>query len=203
MNIWKKLKFPWYTRWGTTLDEYCGIWIDNPLKTWWKAREYFKRPKMSFMFFNDIYRCCPYASIKNVGKIIDIQIHDVGWKDKWDTPRHERSPYIWICFFKRFGISIGFHIYYHNEFGLIENGDMEYWEYLLKWLYYKEKKTLRCYSHWEMDSKVYRKCVKYGEAEDGSEDVFEPYKVIIPTVAMSLTKKGALALQKEIYANRK
>jgi hypothetical protein len=196
-NILKKFSFPWYTSHDGKRN-YIGFWIENPLATWWKARKYFKRPKISIHFFSKIRYNCPYINSKYVGKILEISIHDLMWKDKFNSPRHERNPYIWVCFFRKFGFSINFDVYYKDEFGIKQNGDTYYWEYLLEWLYYKEKKTLRCYSAWQYDSKLYRLRNKYGKAEDGSEDTFSPFKMIIPCVEMSLTKKGSKELKREI-----
>lgn len=193
----KKLKFPWYTRYGTWPDRYINIWIENPLSTWWKARKYFKRPKISFhLFFK--FQNSPYVNDNNVGKILDIEFHDVGWKDKWSSPRHETDPYIWVCFFKTFGFFIRFNIYYYNEYGEKENGNMHYWEYVLYWLYYKNKKSLRCYSNWTRDSQLYRYVSVYEDSEDGSKDEYKPYPIIIPEVAMSLNKNGRTMLKQEI-----
>jgi hypothetical protein len=194
----KKLKFPWYIRYGTCLDRYINIWIENPFNTWWKARKYFKRPKISFHLFFKLQGNSPYINDNNVGKILDIEFHDVGWKDKWDSPRHETDPYIWVCFFKTFGFSVRFNIYYYNEFGEKENGNMHYWEYLLYWLYYKNKKSLRCYSNWTRDSQLYSYVSVYGDSESGSDDEYKPYPIIIPEVAMSLNKNGRTMLKQEI-----
>jgi hypothetical protein len=191
----KKLKFPWYIRYG---NSYFDIWIENPLHTWWKARKYFKFPKVSFHPFFSIKRNCSYFSYNNVGKILEIDFHDIGWKDKWNSPRHEKSPYVWVCLFKTIGFSINFDIYYYNEFGEKVNGDMHYWEYLLNWLYYKNKKTLRCYSAWTSNSELYRYVEKWGNEEDGSKDEYKPYQMIIPEVAMSLNKEGIKELKKQL-----
>jgi hypothetical protein len=197
-KIGKKLSFPWYIRHCEGIGKYFGIWIDNPLKTWMKARKYFKMPKISFHPFLNLRHNCPYISYKNVAKILEIAMHDVGWKDKWDSPRHERNPYIWVCFFRRFGFSINFDIYYKDEFGLTQSGDGYYWEYLLEWLHYKEMKTLRCYSAWQYDSRLYKNRVKCGMAEGGSDDKYEPLKMVVPCVALSLNKEGVKQLKEEL-----
>lgn len=68
---------------------------------------------------------------------------------------------------------------------------MEYWEYLLNWLYYK--KTLKCYSCWVGDSRLY-KSIKYNK----DEDIVTPMPIVTPTVAMSLNKEGIKQLKKEL-----
>lgn len=104
-------------------------------------------PKPRLHLFKNIIYNCPYASYNRVGKIIDIWSSDVMWKDKYDSPRHERDPFIWICFFKTFGFSINFKINYVDEEGKICDGGMYYWEYLLDFLYYR--KDLTKWDKWE------------------------------------------------------
>lgn len=171
-----KLKFPWYSK----SNSYISYWIENPFKTWWKARQYFKRPKLHCYF--------SYSKFCGIGKILDIDIHDIQWKDKWESPRHEHSPKISITLFQRFNFSILFTIYYFDEFGDKKNGDMEYWEYLLNWLYYKNRKTLHCYPGWRGYSKLYFKV----------DENLQPYDIFVPTVAMSLNKKGREQLKHDL-----
>lgn len=179
-------------------NNFINYIIENPFKTWWKARKYFKRPTISVSIHRvSKIRGYPYASYNALGKILDIDIQDILWKDKFDSPRYERGPLIYICLFRCIALSISFHIYYLSEFGEKQNGDSEYWEYLLNWLYYKKRKTLKCYSTWVGDSKLYKK-VEYGNAEDGSEDTFTPFNYIIPCVSLSLNKRGIKKLKQEL-----
>lgn len=188
----------WYTE--GKIEEWFNIWIENPFKTWWKARKYFKRPKIHFTFhLVHIYGPYPYATYYRLGKILDISANDVMWKDKYDTPRHERSPYIFICLFRKFGLSITTRIDYYNEFGEVERGDMYYWEYLLNYLYYN--KDLLSFSQWMGTSRIYNMRV-YGNAEDGSEDVIEPFRYVVPVVPMSLNKEGIKQLKEELNGRR-
>lgn len=180
----------WWT--GRKLSKWIDIRIENPCKTWWKAREYFKRPKLRFRTFSSSWRL-----YKQGGRILELDCLDVIWKDKFNSPRHEISPHISILFFRKFGLRVDFHIDYEDEFGEKHNGDMEYWEYLLEWLYYKERSTLKCYSAWTRNSDLY-KAVKWGKAEDGSEDTYAPLTYTIPCVAMSLNKRGIKELKREL-----
>lgn len=187
---------------GGKMGKYFNSYIENPLKTWIKAKKYFKRPKISFRIFRvKKYSGYPYVSYLRLGKILDIYIHDVWYKDKYNSPRHERNPLIYICLFRLIAISINFNIYYNDEFGEKQNGDMEYWEYILNWIYYKDKKTLKCYSNWIGLSKLYKERI-YGNAEDDSEDTFTPMHYVIPVVAMSLNKKGIEKLKEELKNNK-
>lgn len=168
-------------------NRFIDIFIENPFKTWWKAKKYFKRPKLSFGFFPT-----------HNGKFLKINCHDILWKDKYDSPRHEINPYIEITLFNLFGFSIQFHTYYKDEFGIKQVGNIYYWEYLLSWLYYYKKKTLICYSTWTYNSKLYKYISEYGDNIDGSEDVIKPLKLVIPCVALSLNKKGIKKLKEEL-----
>lgn len=167
----------------------------NPLKTWWKMRMWFKRPKISINFFSNPIHNCPYAWLKNISSILDIQASDIMGKDKYDSPRHELNPFIWVCFFKRFGFSINFNIWYRNEFGERQNGSMYYWEYLLNVLEY-HKSLDKGYSNWEGKSELY--------SHKRTDTGFERANYNIPVVAMSLNKRGIKQLKKEINErNRK
>lgn len=167
-------------------NKWVSIFIENPLKTWWKARRYFKRPKCKISFFtNPIYNC-PYINLSNIANIIDIMSCDVMWKDKYNSPRHEVSPYIYVCLFKRFGFSLNWHIYYRDEFDKKQVGDTYYWEYLLDYLYYR--KSLKEYSVWTSLSLLYKEIDSY--ASEGKEETYNPITTVIPVVSMSLNKEG-------------
>ena len=186
-------KFPWYNR---KFEKNFNFYIDNPFKTWWKVRKYFKRPKTKIKFFFGNNWNYPYVSSKWCGKIIDIYISDVQWKDKWNTPRHERNPIIYFSLFQKFGFCMVPYIEYYNEFGEKENGDTHYWEYILDYLYY-HKSLAKGYSTWVRESKLYKERI-WGNKEDGSEDTFKFINYIIPTVAMSLNERGITELKKEL-----
>lgn len=170
----------------TIYNKWVSIFIENPLKTWWKARKYFKRPKCKINFFVDPIYNCPYMSLNNISKILDIEVCDIMWKDKYNSPRHERNPYIWVCFFKKFGFSLNWYIYYRDEFGMKQEGDMYYWEYLLDYLYYR--KSLKSYSVWTSLSLLYKEIDEYADEE--KEDTYKPITTVIPIVSMSLNKEG-------------
>ena len=161
--------------------------INNPFKTWWKARKYFKRPSIK-CHFGLLKYSFPYANRDYIGKIIDISIHDVGWKDKYDSPRRARNPYVRICLFRLFRFEISTRINALTETGKVEDRSMFYWEYLLDYLYYsKSLKISRC---WEHSSKVYHYTKYYSNREDGEEDQVVPYKMVRQTPLFSLNKRG-------------
>jgi hypothetical protein len=61
--------------------------------------------------------------------------HDVGWKDKYDTPRFEYPPYIWIHIYKWNWV---WYWDFSKSFGLANPKEYidEYWEQALWYLYY-------------------------------------------------------------------
>lgn len=183
--------------------------FENPYKTWWKARKYFKRPRIRLHFFchgfddeKHWHYNYPYAFGVEMAKILDIGMLDVMWKDKWHSPRHEQNPLIWLTLFGKVGFFITFHITYKDEIGLTADGDDSYWEYLLDYLYYDKdlRKSLSC--HWR-DSILWQRVVKYGSKEDGTEDVREPFPYVIPIHLYSLNKRGLKELREIIQNNKK
>ena len=160
--------------------------INNPFKTWWKARKYFKKPSIK-CHFGLLKYSFPYANRDYIGKIIDISIQDVMWKDKYNSPRHERNPYVWICLFRLFRFEIDTRINALTETGKVEDRSTFYWEYLLDLYYSKSLKINQC---WEYSSKVYHYTKYYSNREDGEEDQIVPYKMVIQTPLFSLNKNG-------------
>ena len=167
-------------------NKWFSFFICNPLKTWWKAKKYFKRPKISINFFSDIFYNCPYMNITSAAKILDIWSSDVTWKDKYNSPRHERNPFIWVCFFRKFGFSINWNIYYYNDLNEREDGSMFYWEYLLDFVYYK--KTLKHFPTWIAQSKLYK-------TYNSEKKTYDPVYVPVPVIRFSLNKEGIKKLK--------
>lgn len=181
-----------------------------PLRSWWKAKKYFKFPKLQIQPFfalrisamtETMYKIgikpniklfgkeylishscsAPYANNKLIGKIIDISCSDVMWKDKYNTPRHERDPYFYISFFRLFGVWITFGKKYIDPDCNLKNASMEYWEYMLDYLHYS--KSLIITDFWEYNSNVY----KNRNYENGET---KPIRLIVPTPSFSLNKRG-------------
>lgn len=97
---------------------YC--YLKNPFKTIYKVRKVFKFPKFRFKCcINPI--CRPFIWC-NPNKIMFVS-KDLGWKDKYDTPRYEEPPYVWIKIYK-FELILWF------------EEDPDYWEQILWYLYY-------------------------------------------------------------------
>lgn len=161
-----------------------AVSIENPLKTWWKARKFFKFPFPKITILTCPYHF-PYASKHWQGKLLDIDIHDVVWKDKYDSPRHERNPLIYICLFGRFSLWVVFSKKGINEFGEKEDKSIYYWEYLLDYLYYS--KSLKLDSFWSYKSKI------FSNYEDGTK---KSANIYVPTHLFSLNKKGLKEFKK-------
>lgn len=79
----------------------------NPWYHWWKARKYFKRPKAHFLFRKNFWTFGLPIRRDYYSPVIDIGFHALGWKDKWDSPRHEWDPMICITF-SELGIYYGY-----------------------------------------------------------------------------------------------
>lgn len=102
------------------LKNFIYINLSNPFKTMKKLKGVFKPIKCKFSFnwgdWAPVLWCSYPATIQ-------INTYDVLWKDKYDTPRYEESPYIWI------------HIWKLNFVWKWEAPE-EYWEQALWYLYY-------------------------------------------------------------------
>lgn len=184
------------------IEKWINIYIENPFKTWWKARKYFKIPitKVTLFFTNRSYKIpSPYVWEGALGKILDIHVSDVWWKDKFNSPRHEANPHIFICFFKLFGIFIQPKIYSIDEFGDKKDFDMHYWEYILNYLYYD--KGLKQESFWEYKSKIYSISKKFSDNEDGEEYKKVPMTLPIMEHIFSLNKQGLKEFKKLYVKN--
>lgn len=74
----------------------------NPFRTIWGVKKWFKFPKPRFWVYK-------YYKWKNDSTpFIYFESRDVSWKDKFDSPRHERNPYFKVIFFRLFVIEVQF-----------------------------------------------------------------------------------------------
>lgn len=96
-------------------NKFIHVFLRNPLRTYNKAKKVFKKPKLKFKFSPAYYS----------HSLIAIVATDIGWKDKFDTPRFEIDPYIWIHFWK-------WDLMWYWE------ADDQYWEQLLWYVYYTQ-----------------------------------------------------------------
>lgn len=116
-----------------SFKKWIYIFIENPIKTMNKLKGVFKPLKCYFKFKISIFAPYPVLWVSKPS-FIHIIFQDVMWKDKYDTPRYELPPYIWIHIWK-----MNFIWYWdlpntleYNKEDLTE----EYWEQALWYLYY-------------------------------------------------------------------
>lgn len=167
--------------------ELFNFRIEFPLKEWWKARKYFRFPKVKVKCSYNPYDS-PYGLLSYGGNILDLSIIGLGWKDKWDTPRHEHNPYIWLMLFKKYHFYVEFYMSGFNEDCSVRDYSMEYWEYMLNYLYYSHNLSIEDF--WTYQSKIFKRVTEHGKSEDGSEDVKEGYYIPIMPQLFSLNKRG-------------
>lgn len=144
--------------------------LQCPFATWWKARKYFKKPKFKFYFgpmwkyrgkentqfgeYEDYEYQGGYWPMASTEYLkwhtpkwfpIHIMSWDIGWKDKWDTPRYERPGYFIIFFGRNYKTCWQFSMvvkapetYCNNDCTKLD-GDDNYWESILWYLHYADK----------------------------------------------------------------
>lgn len=165
------------------ISKWINLEIENPFKTWWKVKKYFKFPRIT------VNNSTQYNN--GFGKIFNLVIRDITWKDKFYTPKHEINPFIYISLFQTFNIWITPTITFKDELNKIHNGDKIYWEYILNYLYYN--KTLKCYPQVTSYSRLY-KIKEYTEESEFTK----PLISVIPSVSMCLNKNGIKELKKQL-----
>jgi hypothetical protein len=111
-----------------TWKKYLYIDISNPKKTMNKLKGVFKPLKLYFRFTIDKWAPYPVLWVSKPS-YIQIMFEDIGWKDKYDTPRFEYHSYIWIHIHK-------WNFVWYWDLPLHESYIDEYWEQALWYLYY-------------------------------------------------------------------
>ena len=109
--------------------------MENPLRTWWKVRKWFRIPKPS-IYFGPIILGLPCGL---PDKWIELHSYDVTWKDKYDRPVHKWNPYFAITIFRKW--IIYWTLCWSKDY--IEN--MTTWEVILAHNYYNE--DIKEYAH--------------------------------------------------------
>ena len=111
------------------IQKYLYISISNPKKTLNKIKRVFKPLKCYFKFKKDWWAPAPILWVPKPS-YVHIVANDIGWKDKYDTPRYEYSPYVWIHI-------LNWNWIWYWELPLHQNHrNDEYWEQALWYLYY-------------------------------------------------------------------
>lgn len=115
---------------------FSGYWYryHNPYYYWWKVKKYFKKPICHFScgkvkwFFG-------HKPKNGLNKVLDIDLSALGWKSKYDSPRHEWDPYISIVFFRKWELLWIFN-WVSKEDRLSDTRSMATWEAILDILYF-------------------------------------------------------------------
>ena len=123
-------------------SKWIYISIINPFKELWKIGKVFKFPKIKFHYgltWSPILWCSKPAPIH-------IRINNILWKDKFNTPRFEDPPHIWI------------HLFGFNLIWYLEAKD-QYWEQALYYLYYCNEDIVKTKIYWpweEIDKETHQ-----------------------------------------------
>lgn len=118
------------------LKDKIKLWNQyrNPFYVWWKCKKYFKRPKCHFIYGKDIWFFGLYLNKKFYNPIVHFRMSALGWKWKYDEPRHEWDPFIQICFFRKYHLIWVFNwIKKDDKQSSIRS--MATWEAMLTYLY--------------------------------------------------------------------
>ena len=106
---------------------------ENPFKTMNKLKGIFKPLKRYFIWGFNMNP--PYIIYCSKPELIFIRCRDIEWKDKWETPRYEEPPHVWINLF-------GFQLFWYWDlpnnlfYNPKEDHIDDYWEQALWYLYY-------------------------------------------------------------------
>lgn len=116
-----------------SIKDRIKLWneYNNPLYHWWKVKKYFKRPKAHLYIGKKIWFFGLPCKDEYYNSILDITSSAVGWKDKYNSPRHEWDPYIAITLFRKWQILWIF------NWGKDSLKNISTWEALLTYLYYR------------------------------------------------------------------
>ena len=135
-------KFRFYMKRGWfsfSFFHFIDISLVNPRKEIKQLKKVFKPLKWHFRFEINRYAPDPVLYCREATPI-QIKSNHVTWKDKYDTPRYECCPYIWIHLFR-----LNF-VWYYNSGDIFY--DDTYWEQALWYLYYCNKNIDLAKSTW-------------------------------------------------------
>lgn len=115
------------------MNKYFDFYWENPLKTYNKVKKYFRplKPRFKWSFGK-----------RSKAKILKVNVFDLMWKDKYNSPRHEYNPRAFISLFN--------YIHLYIEWTLNDGSmeDMVYWEAILDWIYYNKDLQEACTNGW-------------------------------------------------------
>lgn len=113
-----------------------------PYYDWWQCRKYIKVPHWHLAGcgkWGNVWNFGLPINIKYYNPIFSIKTSNVGWKDKYDSPRHEWNPYFAITIFRKW--MIWWTLCWSKDY--IEN--MTTWEAILAHNYYNA--DIKEYAH--------------------------------------------------------
>lgn len=122
------------------MGKFINITVLNPLKTIKQLKGIFLPIKVKFT--TDFTKCPLFWGPKP--SPIQIVSFDVGWKDKYATPRFEQPPFIWIHLFK-------FDLIWYWVPDKVKYVD-DFWEQALWYLYYSDKDIITAKETWPWTS---------------------------------------------------
>lgn len=126
--------------------KWIYISLINPFKTMKKLKGVFKPLKCYFRCTFEEWNYSPVLWC-NRPSIIQILFRDVMWKDKYNTPRYEVPPYIWIHIYKLNLVwywDLSPNLYLENPDNLVD----DYWEQVLWYLFYSNKSIEKAKETW-------------------------------------------------------
>lgn len=114
------------------VQQWCAKVGLTPVEEW-----YYGTPKAHFLFRKKFWTFGLPARRDYYNPVIDIGFHALGWKDKWDSPRHEWDPMICITFFRTWHLLWIFNWAVKEEKNSITKS-MATWEAILDYSYYNK-----------------------------------------------------------------
>lgn len=139
MNLWKlkMRRIKNYFKYRTIFSKY---WREShiPLYQWYRARDKFKKPNCHFSFGKPSWFFGWYADSRYMNPIIDIYSSSLGWKDKYNSPRHEWDPFFAITFFRRYRLMWMWNYVSDPSDSGEYTRNVATWEAILDYIYYNK-----------------------------------------------------------------
>lgn len=130
-------------------NKYFDWYYENPLKMYNLVKKYFRPLKPKFQW---------YFGKQSKAKILEFNVFDLTWKDKYNSPRHEYNPRLFFSLFN--------YIHLYVEWTLGDSmDDTVYWEAILDWMYYGKDLQEACTNGWTQYNK--------------ETDSYEPMKFVL------------------------
>lgn len=153
----------------------------NPYYWWWKVRKYWKIPKLHLAHIGKItwWYGLP-ISHDYYNKYFDVRLSGLGWKSKYDSPRHEWDPYLCFTLFRKWQLIFiwNFRPHFSRKVKEYSTINLATWEAILEMAAFDGNIADVCHSEW----------LTYHEVKD-----LEPEYKIPPTrlsVLRNLTRYG-------------